>query len=180
MKNFFPTLLICLIIAKCANSQTCPCQSATQATDCDDGNLCTRDTCSDCQCHHTQIILFCENSVCSLGACNPATGQCGSIPFPPSISCTNDPCFPAECDGLGHCVSLAPIVCDDGPACAVGQCDSTTGLCTYDHSGCTPSPSTSHQPSEDESSSSSHGSSGQRRRRHNNGHRRNNRGGRRH
>ena len=69
--------------------------------DCDDGDLCTTNTCAEGLC--VNLFSCDDGDVCTLDQCNRADGQCA---FPPKncddgVACTIDSCLPAD----GQCVS---------------------------------------------------------------------------
>src|SRR5207247_2321973 len=88
---------------------------------CDDGNLCTDDSCDPATgCVHTNNTRPCDdgnvcttNDACSQGACRggPAASCDDGNP------CTDDGCEPAH--GCVHRNNSAP--CDDGSACTTGD-----------------------------------------------------------
>ena len=98
----------------------------TTALDCDDGNVCTDDTCVDTNCVHTNNAAPCddgqacsENDVCSAGVCSGTAVGCDD-----GNACTND-----TCDETG-CVYVPNMAtCDDGNACTLGDVCSA-GSCT--------------------------------------------------
>ena len=70
--------------------------------DCNDGNVCTTDTCVNGLCAHTNNTNPCDDgSFCTAGD-----------------TCTG-----------GVCVGGAPPACDDGNACTANTCNPGTGLC---------------------------------------------------
>ena len=100
------------------------CQSGT-TLDCDDGLLCTIDTCD--------AIDGCANDpvVCQTGEqCDPADGICKA-----TAECTVDAdcdnglsCDGAEtCDGAGACQAGTPVDCSDGVACTEDFCEEVAG-----------------------------------------------------
>jgi len=74
---------------------------ATNA-DCDDGNVCTQDTCAGSQCTHSNNTIACNDG----NACTP-----------------NDTC------ANGVCLGGPPPACNDGNLCTANNCNPTTGLC---------------------------------------------------
>lgn len=78
-------------------------------SECDDGNLCTTDTCDGATCSHTPVGCDDANA-CTMDACDPSTGLCEST----------------------------PVVCDDGIACTIDSCDPSNGQCVSDDSSCPP------------------------------------------
>jgi hypothetical protein len=72
---------------------------------CDDGELCTSDSCSPGGCLHTEIAGCCEvDSECADGN-----------------ACTQDSCEANQCVNL-------PISVEDGNVCTLDQCDPVSGL----------------------------------------------------
>ena len=118
--------------------------TATCPTNCDDGNLCTSDSCGpDGQCLHTQVS--CDDGVtCTQDACDPDVG-CVRLPND-GLTCndgndctSNDACTGTECKGspiAGCC--LSNLDCDDGDpcsddACVQGGCSNTPRNCAVDN-----------------------------------------------
>jgi len=78
-------------------------------TDCDDGNVCTDDS------------------------CDIGTGSCVNDPVADGTSCDDgDACSTIDECSSGSCVGSAPIDCDDGIACTDDSCDPGTGSCVND------------------------------------------------
>ncbi|MEK6676753.1 MAG: hypothetical protein AABZ47_14005 [Planctomycetota bacterium] len=125
---------------------------------CDDGNLCTDDTCNGTDCvfaNNTRACddgLFCNGlDTCAGGTCsahggNPCAsgGECADACneaadhcFDPSgTACTDDGnvCTDNRCDGAGVCAALPNIVpCDDGLFC--NGSDTCAGGTCSGHSG---------------------------------------------
>ncbi|HUU02962.1 MAG TPA: calcium-binding EGF-like domain-containing protein [Myxococcota bacterium] len=96
------------------------------SADCDDGNPCTADSCTDAICTNENIAASCddgdactENDVCSAGACTGTAISCDD-----GNDCTND-----SCDSLTGCVfANNTAACDDGDACTSGDACSS-GAC---------------------------------------------------
>ncbi len=93
---------------------------------CDDGNLCTTDTClGEAGCQNTPLEQGeCgDEDACTIGD-HCQAGVCVGTP----IDCDDEnPCTDDTCDGLGGC-AFAPntMVCDDGNPCTVAdQCHET-------------------------------------------------------
>ena len=123
----------------CTGSETCDpvngCQAGTPL-DCDDGELCTTDSCVP--------LTGCANDAvqCPAGEqCDSADGICKPVP-----ECTVDAdcdngffCDGAEtCDAAGICQPGTPVDCDDGVGCTVDTCDETIDACvnTPDDASC--------------------------------------------
>jgi hypothetical protein len=124
----------------CTGAGTCDatldCQAGTPL-DCDDGELCTNDSCDP--------LTGCANIPveCPAGEqCDPADGICKAGP-----ECTVD----ADCDdamfcngvetcdtATGNCQAGTPVDCDDGVGCTVDTCDETNDACanTPDDASC--------------------------------------------
>jgi len=127
------------------------------ATDCDDKNPCTDDTCDKIagSCSHTNNTAPCDDSdpctlgeTCADGACKaPASTDCDD-----TDPCTDDTCDPttgkcvhtpnvAACDdgnactkgdtcAAGKCQGGPAPACDDGNPCTDDACDPATGQCS--------------------------------------------------
>ncbi len=87
-------------------------QCASDPMDCDDGNVCTVDTCVDGQCIKSDAP----------GA------QC----ITPDDCDDSDPCTLDICATTGDCTcSNAPVNCDDDDCCTVDTCDPDVGACVH-------------------------------------------------
>lgn len=116
-------------------------------TDCDDGNICTTDTCTNGICSNTNNTITCDdgifctaNDVCTNGNCvgggDSCPGQfCNEI-LDACVECLfdndcldGDVCTTDSCNALGACVHVNnTAVCDDGLFCtAADQCGA--GIC---------------------------------------------------
>jgi len=92
--------------------------------DCNDGNVCTNDTCVNGSCQHANNNNPCDdgslctsNDTCSGGLCTGTPQNCDD-----SNACTAD-----GCDGGTGLCTHTPISCDDGNPCTVDFCDPGTG-----------------------------------------------------
>jgi hypothetical protein len=126
-------------------------------SECDDGDLCTTDTCNSGSCSNTAQNCD-DGDACTADTCDPGTGACGSdaVSCDDDNACTSDSCDAVlgcvntetlcpddgdlcttdACDpGTGSCEST-PIDCDDGVACTIDTCDALTGQCFWDDSEC--------------------------------------------
>ncbi len=144
----------------CSTGDSCSggvCVSGSGTLNCDDGNVCTADSCSGpvgCQhsglsggtCSDGNACLLgeaCSSGVCLSGAatpdcndglacttdaCDPASG-CVHSPF--SGACNDgDPCTAVDtCIGL-NCVGALKLDCDDGNPCTADACAGILG-CTH-------------------------------------------------
>jgi len=91
------------------------------STNCDDGNACTTESCSNGTCVRTK--LFCDDGIdCTTDFCDPAVGcQAGAGVCDDGQACTADTCDLT----LGHC-TFADIICPGGiDLCLVDSCEGT-------------------------------------------------------
>jgi hypothetical protein len=113
------------------------CVPGEQPLNCNDGNLCTADTCHPIVgCLHKML----ENNICCQGGkspcddgnycttdnCDPETGDCSwvinDLPCDDGDACTaGDHCV--DQGGQGTCVPTGPTDCDDGTECTLDTCD---------------------------------------------------------
>jgi uncharacterized delta-60 repeat protein len=141
----------------CTSGDTCVAGLCTAGlpSNCDDGNLCTDDSCNmSVGCVYTNNAAPCDDGnacttddVCSAGACTagaPVTCDDGNV-------CTDDTCNPgigcvytnntAPCDDgdacaapdtcyEGVCYGSFPVNCNDGNVCTTDTCNFATG-CVY-------------------------------------------------
>ena len=84
--------------------------------DCDDGDLCTTDTCVDGNCSN-KLIVCNDGDACTTDSCDPASG-CYHEP----INCDDDDlCTTDSCNPVSGCVN-DPITCSEGEICIDGVC----------------------------------------------------------
>jgi len=129
--NFFKSMLDQTELCDVCTSAVCVNDVCVSSPLCDDGDLCTTDSCSNST--GTAVCSFvskdCSNEpldVCTDTQCDPATGTC-SIPLPKT--CTGvapTPCEEYRCnvEQNGDC-TLFPRTCDtpEDPECFVARCD---------------------------------------------------------
>jgi len=109
------------------------CAQCQSDSDCSDGNECNgQETCSDGLCRAGQPIDCDDGNVCTDDSCQP--GQ-GCVNTPNDLPCddgsvctTGDVCEGGECRGT-------PVDCDDGNACTQDECDAQDG-CVHDEIDC--------------------------------------------
>jgi len=134
------------------------------AKDCDDGDVCTQDTCSNAKCSHTPIGTCCkadadceDGNICTLDSCNngsciqsPAVGCCTDVSMCNDFdSCTEDLCQNSQCihnplSGEGcdpSCVKDTYEPNDTHPGKSLGEIDDGDDL--FDAPG-----ATAHAPSD--------------------------------
>ncbi|MCH8913770.1 MAG: hypothetical protein IIA33_09415 [Planctomycetes bacterium] len=95
----------------------------TTDDDCDDGDLCTDDTCSSGSCSNTPMDCSdtdpCTADICVGGVCENNLLDCDDLD-----ACTTDTC------DSGTCSNVPSVICDDGDDCnGVETCDPDTGSC---------------------------------------------------
>jgi hypothetical protein len=116
------------------DGSVCPagCGGCLEDIDCEDGNLCTTDTCNQetGQCEFDPVVCPTDGVACTLlEFCNEATGECAYIPD--DSYCDNGVwCDGAEtCDAVLDCQVGTDVDCDDGVACTVDSCNENTDSC---------------------------------------------------
>ncbi len=131
---------VCGADGLCAYELNC----CTQALDCDDGDPCTTDSCSNTRCIHTPIAKCCNKATdcndkvaCTLDTCEGATptkgGTCKATPTTGCCAADADcnasasSCFAGSCQS-GACVYKA-ICCATDAECADGETTCTKDSC---------------------------------------------------
>ncbi len=112
-----------------------------EPTACDDGLVCTDDTCDPVAgCVFTPVPDCCETSddcadadPCTVDTCDTGLHTCSHVPDETCAACTTD----MDCDPLGRCggtaceggvcVAVTPLACDDGNVCTVDSCPDAGG-----------------------------------------------------
>ncbi|MFO0592891.1 MAG: DUF4215 domain-containing protein [Polyangiaceae bacterium] len=101
---------------------------------CDDGNACTQtDTCKYGSCTGGNPKSCPASDPChDAGACDPATGLCGSPMKPNGAPCDDgDACTQTDACAAGVCTGGNPKTCTASDACHdAGSCDPATGACS--------------------------------------------------
>ncbi|MSP92862.1 MAG: hypothetical protein EXR79_13830 [Myxococcales bacterium] len=129
-----------------------------KATACDDGTPCTQDTCDPVsgQCAALPVAAnslcsdgsacttgdacdgkgtcaakatVCNDDIsCTLDACDPLSGQCGSVQMKAGSGCEDgNPCSGGDtCDAAGVCKAGGKNGCDDGSPCTADTCQGGT------------------------------------------------------
>lgn len=114
---------------------------AGEPTVCDDGLLCTDDTCDPVDgCRFTAVPDCCETSAdcadadpCTVDTCDVGLHTCSHVPDEMCNACTSDvDCDPlGRCGGIGCedgvCVAVTPLACDDANACTIDTCPDAGG-----------------------------------------------------
>ncbi len=119
----------CALDADCDDGDACTADScsdgacAHEPLDCDDGDGCTVDSCAAGQCEHRPLDCD-DDDPCTVDSC--ADGQCGHQPLcDDGDACTSDTCNDGQC-------SHQPPDCDDGDPCTVDSCDPASGQCAHE------------------------------------------------
>jgi|GEM_PF-1521465 len=101
-------------------------KNCTVDRDCDDGNVCTADTCEGCVCVHRAISCD-DGNACTADTCDPQAG-CQHAVVPDGTPCPDgNLCNGSETCQAGTCTAGTPLVCDDGNPCTTDTCDPATG-----------------------------------------------------
>jgi MYXO-CTERM domain-containing protein len=130
----------------------------SSATDCNDDDPCTMDTCGGTgQCNHSAVSGCCltaadcnDNSVCTTDTCNTASGACEHTPTPGCCMATADcndgnACTSDACNLATHQCAARPISrccmsdaeCTSPSACLLSACDTSISVCmTQPVAGC--------------------------------------------
>ena len=98
---------------------------------CDDGNACTvGDACKLTQCLGGAQKSCDDGVVCTTDTCDIKTGVCT---YSNNTAACEDgsPCTQNDACSGGSCVSGSAKSCDDGNACTTDSCDSATGGCIF-------------------------------------------------
>jgi len=106
------------------------CEYENNSNSCDDGDACTEnDVCVNGVCQGTPIV--CDNpDQCTVGVCDPATGNCIYIPIDDGSPCNDgDPCTFDDVCTAGVC-SGTPYDCNDGKPCTIDICNG--GSCEHE------------------------------------------------
>lgn len=121
---------------KCSpDSGACQAKPLSDGTTCNDGDACTLlDSCDGEGLCIGGVAKDCAglDGTCVLGACDPDSGDCTTVPGPPGVPCDDDnKCTEDDACLNGSCSGGLALDCTGsaGP-CQVGVCDSDTGKCT--------------------------------------------------
>ena len=106
--------------------------SATQdpGKPCDDGDGCTLgDTCSGALCLPTSVTSCDDGNPCTIDSCSP--DGCVATPTEVTTTCNDgDACTVSDTCKGGACVGTA-TTCDDGSPCTDDACEAGTGACSH-------------------------------------------------
>jgi hypothetical protein len=128
---------------------TLPDVECSTAVECDDGDPCTKDTCTAGKCGQVAISGCCttddqcdDGSACTKDMCESNTCQHGPIPgccATDSDCADTNPCTEDSCDSAsGSCSNTkkadccaVDTDCDDMDPCTLDSCDLTSNTCTH-------------------------------------------------
>jgi hypothetical protein len=97
---------------------------------CDDGNLCTADSCTPATGACKSVPACDDGNPCTRDSCSTASGACGHVNEPEGLACTDvNRCTTGDACRLGECIGQ-PVNCNDGDACTTDTCAPATGLCS--------------------------------------------------
>ncbi len=110
--------------------QECHYPNVPPGTSCSDGDLCTvDDACDGDQCVGTDRNCAGYDGQCTLGSCDPLTGECGAINKDDGTPCEDgNLCTQDDACQAGVCVGT-PKACDDNDSCTQDSCDPADGRC---------------------------------------------------
>jgi hypothetical protein len=118
----------------CVSGATCQYAKQLDKTPCDDGNLCTTNSCFNGVCSLDATKTCSDGNACTGDVCNPATGACTN----PALNCNdNNPCTTDTCDVTKGCQYTPNAAsCNDGDLCTTGDV-CTSGVCKGTAKDCT-------------------------------------------
>jgi Lamin Tail Domain/CotH kinase protein/Dictyostelium (slime mold) repeat len=114
-------------------SATLGCQHANNTLSCSDGNACTtNDTCAGGTCVGGAAQNCDDGNLCTTDSCNTVTGCVhanNTLPCDDALFCNGH----EVCSG-GACQAGTPVNCDDGIGCTGDSCNEATDTC--EHTAC--------------------------------------------
>ncbi len=115
---FIGSAALALALAGCGGANTV-CQTSAE---CDDGNVCTSDSCSaEHRCQHDPVSVD-DGNVCTTDSCDPASGPMHTA----AAVDDHDVCTTDSCDPVGG-VRHQAVSVDDGDLCTADSCDRVKG-----------------------------------------------------
>ncbi len=108
------------------SSGSCTHPSKPNGTSCSDGNLCNgTETCQSGACTPGTALNCDDGKVCTTDTCNAATG---CVHTNNTLLCNDgNACTTGDTCSTGLCVGGPPLNCDDGNACTTDTCNAATG-----------------------------------------------------
>ncbi|NOX57982.1 MAG: hypothetical protein GXP29_03880 [Planctomycetes bacterium] len=109
----------------------CEATPANESGGCDDGDLCTvNDACTNGTCAGAAKDCSSLDGPCTVGVCNPSTGDCEVAPINEGGSCDDgDLCTVTDACTSGVCVGAAMDCSGANDDCNIGACNPGTGVC---------------------------------------------------
>jgi uncharacterized repeat protein (TIGR01451 family) len=106
----------------------CSSTPVSNGTPCLDANLCNgAESCQFGACTAGTALNCNDGNVCTTDSCTPATG-CANTAASNGTACTDgNACNGAETCQAGTCTPAAPLNCDDGNACTTDSCNPVSG-----------------------------------------------------
>ena len=99
------------------------------ATKCDDGNVCTAgEQCNDKQCTGGELVKCVDGNVCTIDICDPKSGACSWGQKKGDCDDGMGCTVGDHCD-KGKCLPVGNKDCGDGNPCTDDSCDAKTGGC---------------------------------------------------
>ena len=117
----------------CEGTDVCFCMDKLDGEPCDDGYKCTQDdACNGGGCTGQPKDCSFADSVCNLGVCDPADGECIPVPMQDSSPCDDDNACTVQdgCDG-GTCTGSAKDCSSLDTQCGTGICAGANGACEF-------------------------------------------------
>ena len=106
--------------------QTGACVHAPNKSPCSDGNACTAgDHCDGGTCIFAGLEGCNDDNVCTADSCDPSQGCLHLLNTAPCDD--EDVCTTGDHCHLGSCISDGPLTCEDGNSCTDDSCDPQTG-----------------------------------------------------
>jgi hypothetical protein len=132
---------VCRTTGRPPENGVCPCPSGQidcggrcaeccADADCEDGNLCTTNTCPDGRCRRARVVCPPASNQCLVAQCRPDTG-CLETPMADGTPCEDgDPCTLNDTCQAGVCMAGPPRDCSEFDVpCSPSVCDVGTGDC---------------------------------------------------
>ncbi|MBT9560425.1 MAG: hypothetical protein IV100_30650, partial [Myxococcales bacterium] len=115
----------------CDSASGCVTAPAADGTACADGDACNgAETCQAGSCAAGTALVCNDGNVCTTDSCDSASG-CVTSPAANGTACADgNACNGAETCQAGTCAAGAALVCNDGNVCTTDSCDSASGCVT--------------------------------------------------
>jgi alpha-tubulin suppressor-like RCC1 family protein/subtilase family serine protease len=112
----------------CNPAAGCVFASAANGTSCEDGDACTvADVCTGGHCTGGAPLSCNDGNLCTRDSCDPTSG-CVATNAPDGTGCTDDnACTDGDSCQAGACVAGTPLTCDDHNRCTDDSCSASSG-----------------------------------------------------